>query len=168
MTTRSRSEITCSICGDTKPIADFYTSVFSRCRECHKKAMRELRVAAHERVCAYDRARSKDPVRSKRVQESFRRRRQTIPSESVKYKARTRLNNALRDGRILKDRCAKCGGTVDVQAHHHDYSKPLDVVWLCFVCHRGDGHEQWVSDFIKQKIASGTPMGIGGRKKRSG
>jgi hypothetical protein len=35
----------------------------------------------------------------------------------------------------LRQPCEKCGYHKS-QAHHHDYSKPLDVNWLCFACHR--------------------------------
>ena len=31
--------------------------------------------------------------------------------------------------------CADCGATEDLQKHHPDYSKPLEVVTLCRVCH---------------------------------
>jgi hypothetical protein len=27
--------------------------------------------------------------------------------------------------------CEKCGSVVDVHRHHDDYSKPLDIRWLC-------------------------------------
>lgn len=44
---------------------------------------------------------------------------------------------ALRHGDLIQsDHCQKCGKThVDLDAHHMDYSRPLDVVWLCRSCH---------------------------------
>lgn len=62
-----------------------------------------------------------------------------------KYKARTAVSNALRDGRLIKQPCEHCGATEKVQAHHNDYSKPLDVEWLCFKCHREHAHGQTTS-----------------------
>lgn len=49
----------------------------------------------------------------------------------------------LRQGRIVRpDSCEECGdgglnkgGKSKIQAHHCDYNKPLDVMWLCRKCH---------------------------------
>ena len=47
---------------------------------------------------------------------------------------------ALKAGRLKRpDRCGGCGCHASlrrIEAHHHDYSKPLDVIWLCTRCHR--------------------------------
>lgn len=32
--------------------------------------------------------------------------------------------------------CQLCGKPEKLQAHHNDYSKPLEVLWLCNTCHR--------------------------------
>jgi hypothetical protein len=40
----------------------------------------------------------------------------------------------LRRGRLQKQPCLICGNP-KAQAHHHDYSKPLEIDWLCQVCH---------------------------------
>ena len=53
-----------------------------------------------------------------------------------RYAAHNALNNALRDGRIKRGRCAACGTSEDVHGHHEDYARPLDVTWLCASCHR--------------------------------
>src|SRR5262245_37800524 len=37
-------------------------------------------------------------------------------------------------GIIKKTLCADCGST-ESQRHHEDYTKPLDVIWLCRSCH---------------------------------
>jgi hypothetical protein len=50
----------------------------------------------------------------------------------AKAKARATLGVYLRRGKVQKKPCEHPGcGKTTVQAHHPDYSKPLDVVWLC-------------------------------------
>lgn len=39
------------------------------------------------------------------------------------------VQKALKHGEIVRQGCAVCGGTA--LAHHEDYDKPLDVIWLC-------------------------------------
>ena len=52
------------------------------------------------------------------------------------YRAHNAANNAIRDGKIeRKWNCEKCGSPEYLHKHHHDYSKPLYVTWLCARCH---------------------------------
>lgn len=46
-----------------------------------------------------------------------------------KSRAHREVYFAIRRGALKKEPCF-CGD-LDVQAHHYDYSKPLDVEWLC-------------------------------------
>lgn len=56
------------------------------------------------------------------------------------YNAHQALDQALIAGKIQKpDHCSICGCSSDkhrIEAHHEDYSKPLDVIWCCTPCHR--------------------------------
>lgn len=51
--------------------------------------------------------------------------------------ARAQAYRAFLDGKIIKPQhCEKCGRIRKLQMHHADYSKPLEVRWLCMVeCH---------------------------------
>lgn len=51
-----------------------------------------------------------------------------------KRKAHEKVKDALRRGALIKQAC-QCGEVL-VHAHHDDYSKPLEVKWLCRACHR--------------------------------
>jgi ribosomal protein S27AE len=62
-----------------------------------------------------------------------------------KRQATWTLNNAVRDGKITKEPCEVCG-EAKVEAHHDDYSKPLDVRWLC-LAHHGQQHIVYRDEF---------------------
>ena len=47
----------------------------------------------------------------------------------LQIKATNKVYYAIRKGRVQRLPCIVCGGKA--QAHHSDYSKPLDVDWLC-------------------------------------
>ena len=60
----------------------------------------------------------------------------------VKSKARAFLNNAVRYGRIFRpETCSECGSRTRITGHHEDYSKPLEVAWLCYLCHAKRHHK---------------------------
>lgn len=63
----------------------------------------------------------------------------------TKIEARRAVRAAIKSGVLVRpDTCEKCGqiparrvdGYSQIQAHHPDYDKPLDVEWLCCKCHR--------------------------------
>lgn len=58
-----------------------------------------------------------------------------------KLRAHRKVSNAVLRGRLAKsDRCQLCWEVKPrIEAHHEDYSKVLEVVWLCYGCHR------WIS-----------------------
>ena len=102
----------------------------NKCKAC-KCAYQASR--PKEKLLEIDRRRNQKPARKRARVEHSRRARSRAPD---KYKARTALNNALRDGRINKPECCTvCSSTERVEAHHDDYSKPLDVKWFCRSCH---------------------------------
>lgn len=59
-----------------------------------------------------------------------------------KYPEKNRAGNLLRlavfKGKIQKPKnCEKCNYEAKrIEGHHMDYSKPLEVLWLCVSCHR--------------------------------
>jgi hypothetical protein len=55
----------------------------------------------------------------------------------LKHHARRTLNNALASGKVTRpDYCQICGTECIPEAHHPDYNQPLEVFWLCRLCHR--------------------------------
>ena len=52
-------------------------------------------------------------------------------TETENKKAVNAVGHAVRCGKLIKRPCIVCGATENVQAHHWDYTKPLDVDWMC-------------------------------------
>jgi hypothetical protein len=49
--------------------------------------------------------------------------------------ARAAVKNAIKRGELIRRPCRDCGDP-NTEAHHPDYSKPFEVVWLCKPHHR--------------------------------
>lgn len=62
------------------------------------------------------------------------RKKKPSPSTKVKNHARHLLQAAVRRGGIIRKDCEHCGAK-KTDGHHSDYSKPLDVIWVCRPCH---------------------------------
>lgn len=105
----------------------------AQCKDCIKARVRKHRSNNLERVRAYDRERSRLPHRVQKRREIFEAYKVEQPERRAAHNA---VANAIRDGRLTKAPCAFCGDDGSVEAHHHDYFKPLDVTWLCKPCHR--------------------------------
>lgn len=51
-----------------------------------------------------------------------------------KYQAQRAAQKAIRNGLLIRGNCEECGKP-NAHAHHKDYSKPLEVNWMCSTCH---------------------------------
>ena len=122
---------TCDQCGETKPDHDFYTRR-NVCKECVKANVRANYARNRDHYVQYDKNREQTEERKAWKAGAQNLHRVRHPD---KYRARNAVNNAIRDGRLVRKPCEHCGSTQSVHAHHHDYSKPLDVEWLCKDCH---------------------------------
>lgn len=137
---------TCFKCRVAKPLSEFYRHPYmadghlNKCKECTKRDVQKSYQDNHAKRRAYDRRRARDPVRRAAKVEYKRRIKQRHP---VKAKAWRTTTNAIRDGKLIRQPCELCGSR-KAEAHHDDYSKPLDVRWLCFACHRTSKHGQRV------------------------
>ncbi len=58
-------------------------------------------------------------------------------NEREKSNVRRLTNYYQKQGIIVVLPCQRCGNP-EAEKHHHDYTKPLDVEWLCRKCHRAE------------------------------
>lgn len=56
------------------------------------------------------------------------------PENRIKIRARNKVKHLCRVGKMQRGNCEACGKP-NAEAHHEDYSRPLDVRWLCRWCH---------------------------------
>lgn len=66
--------------------------------------------------------------------DNMRYRRRQLEREPVKEAARRAVTAAIARGDLIRQPCEKCDAEPG-HGHHDDYSKPLDVRWLCRPCH---------------------------------
>jgi hypothetical protein len=151
----------CKKCLVVKDISEFYghsqmgDGHISKCKECTKADVRENRAKSLEYYRQYDRKRWDERGRRGVVSAASTERSQRwIAKNPEKRQAHIVVGNAIKAGRITRpSRCSACHSECRPDAHHEDYSKPFEIVWLCRKCH-GD---TWKKDRVSMP-----PRKIGG------
>jgi len=143
----------CFKCNEMKPLNQFYKhnkmadGHLGKCIDCTKKDVREHREKNIDRVRAYDRERGMLPHRvlARKKYRKTAEGKLAIRNGAknyrlhhpLKYASVTILNNAVRDKKIVKpNKCSLCGSSGKIHGHHDDYYKPLEVIWVCPMCHK--------------------------------
>lgn len=128
----------CFKCKVIKPLSEFYKHSqmadghLNKCKDCAKNDVRTHRAQNLDKVRQYDRERGKRPERIKAGVEITRIWR---AEDKRRQKAHNMVRNAVKTGKLVRQPCCRCGNPKTV-AHHEDYDKPLDVMWLCQPCHK--------------------------------
>ena len=137
----------CYICKEekTKSLDNFYadksrsSGLSSNCKKCYRTSKYNP-IKAKERVKRY---RLKYPeknrelyrlsyIKGKKQKQEYKKKWYLLNKHKVR--AHRLVGRALKNGLLLKESCSKCG-TIRSVAHHEDYSKPLEIIWLCQRCH---------------------------------
>lgn len=143
----------CFKCGAEKPLNLFYKhkgmadGYLNKCKECSKVDVKKNRDDNPEYYKDYDKSRANQPQRVKARDEYAKtevgyRNVQKAKNNYVKRNPKKRsahisVGNAVRDGKLIRSPiCETCKSVSKTEAHHCDYNKPLDVMWLCDGCHK--------------------------------
>lgn len=129
----------CSVCGIDKQLEENFwrratkNGYFNRCIDCMtmiKKAVRKT--PQHKAQEREYRANNRDKTLEKNRR--YRERHGSTPG--IRRPAHNIVAAALKSGKLVRpEECQRCLEPRPVEAHHDDYNKPLDVLWLCHRCH---------------------------------
>lgn len=122
----------CNICHLELPLVAFHRNASRRfgvayqCRDCKR------RIYEAQREHVLQRSKHTKDARTTEMRREDYHRRKTDP----KFRARQLLRTAVVLGKVKKPKqCPECGRETVIHGHHTDYSKPLEVEWLCGKCH---------------------------------
>jgi hypothetical protein len=121
----------CTKCKILKPFSEFnwdkrFNITFSRCKPCFNEICRNYRQSKQGKAI-YDKWVHGE---GKKVRDSARNR--WVAKNKEKCRADYYVSNAIRDGRLIRLPCEKCGNA-ESEAHHDSYKRQdwLKVRWLC-------------------------------------
>ena len=130
----------CRTCGKRKTANEFYKSrrdgLQARCKLCSSAAHRLSLSDAGTRERQYGKNRIWKNTHREKVLAYTRRWEKSHPRDPYKERARRILRYAVRTGKIVRPQtCSNCGWKGKPHGHHRDYNRPLEVTWLCRICH---------------------------------
>lgn len=105
------------------------------CRKCKDRLRKKRQWDAMTPAERRAKVAKRDPVKAYASRRRARRKHEHEHPEKVEARRQVRL--ALRAGTLTREPCEKCGSPAS-HAHHKDYSRPLEVTWLCQPCHKAE------------------------------
>lgn len=139
---------TCFKCNETKPYSEFYKhsqmgdGYLGKCKSCTKTDVTGNRNNNLSYYREYDSIRSKTDKRKECLKRTVKKETASRLSRAWsqrnihKKRSQSKVQTAISNGMIQKpSRCVICLEEGQIQGHHPDYSKPLEVMWLCVKCH---------------------------------
>ena len=130
----------CFKCSLELPRSEFYAhpqmgdGLLGKCKACTRKDAIQNRNEKIGAARAYDRKRNKLPHRI--ALHRLKTDRLRNEDDGIRARAWNAVRRALRTGKLIRPAsCSACPLTAHVAAHHDDYTKPLEVTWLCPICH---------------------------------
>lgn len=130
----------CFKCGRVLDIEDFYTHPrmkdghLGKCKECTKHDSFIRSRQKSDQIREYEKARSQTEKRKQNRRIYVAKYKKEHPERIA---INLRVSRAIKSGKIIKPECCSiCGKRGQTVAHHHDYSKPLDVIFVCQSCHK--------------------------------
>lgn len=118
---------TCIKCGNASKATARSARSDYRCDDCYR-AYARISARAYRKVHGWQRPTPEQEAR--RYQQD-----RADPMKHQRWKARSKARRAIRGGKLQRQPCEVCGAE-RVEAHHDDYSQPLNVRWLCPTHHR--------------------------------
>lgn len=110
---------------------DRYIAYMAEYRRAHYDRLQEQ---SHENYMANREKRIKDAVEYSRNHPEICKNKRT--REPEKAKCWSSFSDAVYRGLVQRRNvCDLCGSSGKIHGHHPDYSKPLDVIWVCTICH---------------------------------
>ncbi len=75
-----------------------------------------------------------------------------FPKACLAGRAHNTVCKAIVDGTLVRPtECEQCYIECKPDGHHPDYTKPLEVIWLCNKCHKKAHAEEWAEDRRRRK-----------------
>lgn len=146
----------CKECKIEKPSGEYYAlkankdGLTGKCKICIARRVRQNREENKEYYRAFERKRIDEPKRVKARKDYAKKimtdpvlkanmmasRKKWLDRNTIKRAAHIIVGNYKRDGKlIIKDNCENCSSKDNLNGHHEDYTKPLELTTLCDKCH---------------------------------
>jgi len=140
----------CKKCNELKPLSEFYYAKSTKdghqgdCKNCQRNRLKIIYHAQHpfartntgiSKTKEYSTItkrnhRKNNPEKELARRIAYRDRYNELQRQRYHKKNPNASYHKLKDKKLKKRPCTICGN-INVEAHHDDYSKPLEIKWLC-------------------------------------